>query len=88
MERTRQAAKRLETRIELLEHVVTAEVTVTSLKDRELIHATAKADICAILVRLALERKLVSETNYFVLSEALKEIAKMATGWRKSLGSR
>lgn len=80
---------RLETStLELLAHVAEAETTAPALKDRALIAATVKADICAVLARLALERKLIVETNYFTLAEAFQEVAKMATGWRKSLAAK
>lgn len=80
---------RLETQFLLLiEDIVTAEVTVPALKDRALISATVRADVASVLVRLTLERKLIRETNYFLLANALTEIAKMATGWRKSLSGR
>lgn len=71
--------------LDLVERVAEAETTVPSLKDRVLIATIVKADVCNILIRLALERKLISETNYFVLTESFQEVARMANGWRKSL---
>lgn len=71
--------------LDLIEHIAEAETTVPSLKDRALIATVVKADICMILIRLALERKLIGETNYFVLAESFQEVARMANGWRKSL---
>jgi hypothetical protein len=79
---------RLETTtLDIIEAIAMAEATVAALKDRALVSATVKADVASVLIRLALERELVSETNYFTLAEAYGEIAKMATGWRKSLAS-
>lgn len=80
---------RLETAtLELLEHIIEAETTVAALKDRALIAAVVSADICSVLTRLSLERKLIAETNYFALAEAFQETAKMANGWRKSLSAK
>ncbi len=77
---------RLETStLDLLARIIEAETTVAALKDRALIAAVVSADVCAVLTRLALERKLIVETNYFTLAESFQEIAKMANGWRKSL---
>jgi hypothetical protein len=80
---------RLETStLELLSHIIEAETTVAALKDRALIAAVVSADICAVLTRLALERKLIAETNYFTLAEAFRETAKMTNGWRKSISAK
>lgn len=80
---------RLETStLDLLAHIIEAETTVAALKDRALIAAVVSADLCAVLTRLALERKLITETNYFTLAEAFQETAKMTNGWRKSLSAK
>lgn len=77
---------RLETTLlGVLEAIITAEVTVPALKDRALVDAAVRADIGIVLCRLARERKLIEDTNYFTLARGLQEIAKMAIGWRKSL---
>lgn len=74
-----------QTILDVLEAVITAEVTAPTLKDRALVDAAVHADIGIVLCRLARERKLVGDTNYLTLAGMLQEIAKMANGWRKSL---
>jgi len=71
--------------LHLLEAIITAETTIPALKDRALIEAITQAEISAVLARLAMERDLIKETNYFFFAESFREIAKMTNGWRKSL---
>ncbi|OGH80562.1 MAG: hypothetical protein A3I29_03900 [Candidatus Magasanikbacteria bacterium RIFCSPLOWO2_02_FULL_44_11] len=69
----------------LIEAIITAEQAEPILKDRALIEASVKNEVTKIFLRLALERKLIKETNYFVWSGMLVEVGKMIGGWRKSL---
>ena len=69
----------------LLEQIITAEQTMPVLKDKALLEASVKAEIIKILLRLALEQKLIKETNYFAWSAMLIEIGRMIGGWKKSL---
>ena len=69
----------------LLEQIITAEQTTPILKDKALLEASVKAEIITCLLRLAMEQKLIKETNYFAWSAALIEIGKMIGGWKKSL---
>jgi len=71
--------------LNLLEAIITAETTIPALKERALLEAVTQAEISAIIARLAMERDLIKETNYFFLAESFREIAKMTIGWRKSL---
>ncbi len=77
---------RLETNcLELIEWIATAETLPNPLKGRVVSEATAKADVCSVLIRLCLERKLIGETNYFTIANLFQEIAKLCVGWNKSL---
>jgi hypothetical protein len=76
-----------QTLLEIIEQIVTAETTTPALKDRSLVIIMVKAEIGIALIQLALERKLIGGTNFFTCSQQLKEIAKMANGWRKSLAT-
>lgn len=69
----------------LLEEIITAEQTVPVLKDKALLEASVKSEVVKILLRLAMEQKLIKETNYFAWSAILIEIGKMIGGWKKSL---
>lgn len=69
----------------LLEQIITAEQIESVMKDRYLLEAIIKTEILKILLRLAMEQKLLKETNYFYLAEELVETGKMLSGWRKSL---
>lgn len=69
----------------LLEQIIAAEQTQPVLKDHYLLEAIIKSEILKLLVRLALEKKLIKETNYFTLSTELVEIGKMTNGWKKTL---
>ena len=71
--------------LELLKQAVTAEVTLPTFKERALILVITQAEIAKVLVRGAMDRQCIKETNYFSLEEKLQEIAKMTNGWRKSL---
>ena len=71
--------------LRLIEFIITAEQTVPVLKCRALIDASVKSETIKILLRLAMEKRLIKETNYFALSEKLIEIGKMIGGWRRSL---
>lgn len=70
--------------LELIEHIVMAEALPEPLKGRTYCEATAKADVCGVLVRLCLERKLISETNYFALAGLFQETAKCCVGLSKT----
>lgn len=77
---------RMETNsLELIEWISQAEVLPDPLKGRTYAEATAKADVCGVLIRLCLERKLIGETNYFVLANLFQETAKCCVGLNKSL---
>lgn len=71
--------------LSLLEKIITAEQIVPVLKDRTLMEASVKAQLIKIFLRMAMEQKLINETNYFAWSAMLIEIGKMIGGWRKSL---
>ena len=71
----------------LIENIISAEQALPIFKDKPLQEAGVKCEILKILLRLALEKKLLKETNYFSYSESLIEIGKMLGGWRKSLRS-
>lgn len=70
----------------LIESVIEAEQTKPVLKDRSLIFASVKNEFARILIRLAMERKLIKETNYFTATGLSIEIGKIIGGWRKSIG--
>lgn len=69
----------------LMEHIVTAEQTLSVVKDKSLLEAHIKTEILKLLFRASVEQKLIRETNYFALSSEVIEIGKMITGWRRSL---
>lgn len=69
----------------LLEEIITAEQAIPVLKDKALLAASVKSEVIKILLRLAMEQKLIKETNYFAWSAMLIEIGKMIGGWKKSL---
>jgi len=69
----------------LIEQIVSAEQSLPILKDRYLFEASVKAEILKILLRCAVLRQLIKETNYFTLAGKLVEIGKMIGGWIKSL---
>jgi hypothetical protein len=71
----------------LIEDIIMAEQTLPVFKDKPLQEASVKCEILKIFLRLALEKKLIKETNYFAWSADLVEIGKMIGGWRKSLHS-
>ena len=71
--------------LELVEWIAMAEALPDPLKGRVYSEATAKADVCGVLIRLCLERKLIGETNYFVLVGLFQETAKCCVGLNKSL---
>lgn len=71
--------------LQLLESIIAAEQTAPVLKDKALLEASVKAELIKLLLRLALEQKLIKETNYFAWSAILVEIGKMIGGWKKSL---
>jgi hypothetical protein len=71
--------------LELVEEIIAAETLPEVMKASALSRAIVKADVCAVLSRFALEKKLIVETNYFILAGLFQEIAKMCTKWRSSL---
>lgn len=71
--------------LELLEFLAAAEHAEPVLKNRILLDANTKAEVLKLLLRILVEKKLLSETNYFSFSSDLIEIGKMIGGWRKSL---
>ncbi len=71
--------------LELLSQIITAEQIQNVHKESVLLGAVIKAETAKFLLRLAMEKKLIKETNYFMGSETLVEICKMLNGWRKSL---
>jgi len=68
--------------------VTEAEISPSVLQDRVLLQAHVKARSAKLLLRLSLERKLITENLYFNQAERLIEIEKMISGWRKSLVGR
>ena len=73
--------------LNLLEAIIEVEQTLPVLKDRALIVASVKNEFAAILLRLAMERNLIKETNYFAAVQFTVEIGKLIGGWRKSFRS-
>lgn len=70
-----------------LENLVMAKYAPKPGKAKFLILSTAHIETLRFKFRLYLELQLVSETKVFQMHATLQEIARMATGWRKSLGA-
>lgn len=71
--------------LDLIAEIITAEQSVEVLKEASLLKACVKAETAKLLWRMAMEKRLIKETNYFKGANNLIEICKMLNGWRKSL---
>jgi hypothetical protein len=70
-----------------LESLVMAKYAPRPSKPKFLILSTANIETLRFKLRLYLELQLISETQIFKMQATLQEIARMATGWRKSVGA-
>jgi hypothetical protein len=70
-----------------LENLMLAKYAPKPAKAKFLILSTAQIEILRFKLRLYLEMNLVSETKVFQMQSLLQEIARMANGWRKSVGA-
>jgi hypothetical protein len=70
-----------------LENLLLAKYAPKPSKAKFLILSTAHIETLRFKLRLYLELGLVSETKVFQMQSTLQEIARMATGWRKSVGA-
>jgi hypothetical protein len=70
-----------------LENLVMAKYAPKPNKAKFLIVSTAHIEILRFKLRLYLELRLLNETRVFQMQAVLQEIARMANGWRKSVGA-
>ena len=70
-----------------LENLIMAKYAPKPAKAKFLIVSIAQVETLRFKLRLYLELQLVNETKVFQMQAVLQEIARMATGWRKSLGA-
>jgi len=76
-----------QTLLTILENLVMAKYAPKPAKAKFLIVSTAHIETLRFKLRLYLELELVNETRVFQMQSVLQEIARMATGWRKSVGA-
>lgn len=65
----------------MLEHIFEANTLPLPLREAHLLKASAKGDLCKILIRLACEGGTLHNTQYYQLMSNLQEISKMLHGW-------
>lgn len=73
--------------LKTMENLVMAKYAPKPTKAKFLILSTAQIETLRFKLRLYMELELVNETRIFQMQRELEEIARMATGWRKSLGA-
>jgi hypothetical protein len=71
----------------ILESVIMAKYAPKPSKPKFLITGIAQIETLRFKLRLYMELGLINETRAFQLQAETREIARMATGWRKSLGA-
>ncbi len=70
-----------------LENLIMAKYAPRPNKAKYLILSIAQIETLRFKLRLYLELGLINETKIFQMQAKLQETARMATGWRKSLGA-
>jgi hypothetical protein len=70
-----------------LENLIMAKYAPKPNKAKYLILSIAQIETLRFKLRLFLELGLVNETRIFQMQANLQETARMATGWRNSLGA-
>lgn len=75
------------TSLALLENLIMAKYAPKPSKAKFLIQSTAQIETLRFKLRLYLELGLINETKIFQMQGNLAEIARMAGGWRKSVGA-
>jgi len=73
--------------LETLENLIMAKYAPKPNKAKYLILSIAQVETLRFKLRLYLELGLVNETKIFQMQAIIQETARMATGWRKSLGA-
>jgi len=68
-----------------IQNIIQAEIDYSIKKDAALNSALINTETLKILIRLAVNKKILKETVYFSFASNLIEIQKMLNGWRKSL---
>jgi ADP-dependent phosphofructokinase/glucokinase len=76
-----------QTILSTIEQLVMAKYAPKPTKAKYLIHTTAHIETLRFKLRLYLELQLVNETRIFQMQADVQEIARMTTGWRKSVGA-
>ena len=76
-----------ETVLRTLEDLIMAKYAPKPSKAKYLILSIAHIETTRLKLRLYLELGLINETKVFQMQSDLQETARMATGWRKSLGA-
>jgi len=70
-----------------LENLIMAKYAPKPNKAKYLILSIAHIEALRFKLRLYLELGLINETKIFQMQSNLQEMARMATGWRKSQGA-
>lgn len=72
--------------LKILENLIMAKHAPKPAKTKFLILSTAQIETLRFKLRLYMELGLINETRIFQMQNDLEEVARMAGGWRKSLG--
>ena len=71
--------------LEIIESVIAAGYSAREQKYNHLEKAQLHLEITKILIRLALDTKVLDNRKYIQLQQTLLEIGKMLGGWKRSL---
>lgn len=67
----------------MLELIFEANALPAPLREGPLLKAHAKCELTKLLVRMACERDILEETQFFQLTADLREVSRMLMGWIK-----